>query len=406
MLYHNYTVDADSIDMNDTKRLRNAVLKYQTQTILQEGITELYVTYGEGERAYFQELQEKARQEKRDYFHMLPNDISGYLDFQIYLWVIYGSGRECICELEIKKIPGQQSINWLKSRLVRERGHGIKLGWNPKMFIEFRGICLHKQGKPGFSIRDIKILPNNETEAEVKNLLDNEYTCAGNLDEFGFATSVYVLNRTLVADDELYDLGVLNVRPWMNKRLLKHMKTYNLSESDVMRMREIFESLTKKRGDATIRKQPKTKIVEWVIDAINPTRDYELYFHEYVHLVCYYPMLSSKELTKFLYGCMDEEKNRFLKKDQFLKFMEYLAEGGLQNPISWQAQFKNFQHKQLGYFFLEDFEKFVLKNPTTIFRAQELQRFFMRLNLGEAYWEKKMNQFRIIREDMGILLVT
>jgi len=37
--------------------------------------------------------------------------------------------------------------------------------------------------------------------------------------------------------------------------------------------------------------------------------------------------------------------------------------------------------------------------------AQALQRKFMEANLGVSYWERKMEQFRLIRADLGIKLV-
>ena len=59
--------------------------------------------------------------ESRPYYVAIPNDISGRLDHHIFLWVMHGSGRECIVKLEIDKIPAHQSTAWLKSRIVRER---------------------------------------------------------------------------------------------------------------------------------------------------------------------------------------------------------------------------------------------------------------------------------------------
>lgn len=61
--------------------------------------------------------------------------------------------------------------------------------------------------------------------------------------------------------------------------------------------------------------------------------------------------------------------------------------------------------KKLNFFFIGNFEKFIHQNPGVLWCAQALQRKFMEANLGVSYWERKMEQFRLIRADLGIKLV-
>lgn len=61
--------------------------------------------------------------------------------------------------------------------------------------------------------------------------------------------------------------------------------------------------------------------------------------------------------------------------------------------------------RRLGYLFIANFEEFLKKNPAALWQAQALQRKFMQFNIGIAYWEKKMEQFRVIREELGVKLL-
>jgi hypothetical protein len=61
--------------------------------------------------------------------------------------------------------------------------------------------------------------------------------------------------------------------------------------------------------------------------------------------------------------------------------------------------------RKLNYFFIGNFEKFLAKNPAALWKAQALQRKFEQYNLGVEYWSKKMEQFRVIRADLGIKLL-
>jgi hypothetical protein len=45
------------------------------------------------------------------------------------------------------------------------------------------------------------------------------------------------------------------------------------------------------------------------------------------------------------------------------------------------------------------------QNPGILWKAQAIQRKFMQYNIGVSYWEKKMEQFRVIRADLGIRLI-
>lgn len=52
--------------------------------------------------------------------------------------------------------------------------------------------------------------------------------------------------------------------------------------------------------------------------------------------------------------------------------------------------------------FFNNFQSFINSNPSALWQAQLLQRKLAKVNLGAAYWDKKMEQFRLVREQLGI----
>jgi hypothetical protein len=61
--------------------------------------------------------------------------------------------------------------------------------------------------------------------------------------------------------------------------------------------------------------------------------------------------------------------------------------------------------KKLKFQFIKNFEQFFERNPGALWKPQLLQQKIMKANLGAPYWEKKIEQYRVIRENMGIKLV-
>jgi hypothetical protein len=59
----------------------------------------------------------------------------------------------------------------------------------------------------------------------------------------------------------------------------------------------------------------------------------------------------------------------------------------------------------LQFQFIGNFEDFIFQNPGALWQPQLLQQCLKKYNLGIKYWDKKMEQFRVIRENMGIKLL-
>ena len=52
----------------------------------------------------------------------------------------------------------------------------------------------------------------------------------------------------------------------------------------------------------------------------------------------------------------------------------------------------------------KQFKKFVEDHPYFLWSTQQIQRGFLRNNLGEEFWNKKRTQYKFVREDMDIML--
>ena len=87
----------------------------------------------------------------------LPQDLSGDLGLHIYLWVKYGSGKGCICHLQVVPKPGAMSMAGMKVRANHLMAEGIKLAWNHHVHFEVHGICSVLQGKGDFALQSVKV---------------------------------------------------------------------------------------------------------------------------------------------------------------------------------------------------------------------------------------------------------
>ncbi len=61
--------------------------------------------------------------------------------------------------------------------------------------------------------------------------------------------------------------------------------------------------------------------------------------------------------------------------------------------------------KKLKFQFIKNFEAFIHQNSGALWQPQLLQQQLMKANLGKVYWENKIEQFRVVRENMGIRLL-
>lgn len=62
-------------------------------------------------------------------------------------------------------------------------------------------------------------------------------------------------------------------------------------------------------------------------------------------------MMTSKEITKFLFHQMDNERNNFLRKEQFEKLMDYLAETSFTSSFIWKKSSLVY-YRKLIYFII------------------------------------------------------
>jgi hypothetical protein len=83
--------------------------------------------------------------------------LSGDLNLLIFLWLKYGSGKGCICQIEVAQKPGGTSLAGQKVRVRNFLEQGVKVAWNQHLQWELHGICSVLQGKGDFAIQAVKV---------------------------------------------------------------------------------------------------------------------------------------------------------------------------------------------------------------------------------------------------------
>ena len=95
-----------------------------------EGIVDIHITLGDTELKSFEQMQNNRKNVDLPYFEKLPQDVSGSLNLQMYLWYMMGTGIECICELIVQPRPAETSNAGMKV------GYRIIVTWtSAKVFI-------------------------------------------------------------------------------------------------------------------------------------------------------------------------------------------------------------------------------------------------------------------------------
>lgn len=392
----------------DSERLGNSILKYQTKSILQEGIIDIHLTCGEVEGTIFQDFQQQNRLEGKPCFEKIPIDLSSDLFMQVYLWIAKGSGKNCLTTLSVS--PKGAGISLVKTKAINEqkRANNEHVAWHPNVPFEVIGLRGINRGEGGFAVREIRVATNAIEEEEC---VDKGLKMAADLTQFGFShVSIWYFQQQPPDDRDMYKFGTVGVQDWFNDNVARHMKAFNLSDSDLMAIRDAYEKFQPGMISERIRiidyleflKYPNTTIAKWVTSGMELSSAGTLTFAEYVQLNCYYSLFARKDFIRFIFGCMDAGNKGFLTKAQFCELCEILGEGASRSIKLWQIQFETFCNKKLNTIFLNGFDSFILNNPSALWMAQSLQRAFMNHNLGEDYWDKKMNQFIQQRKDMDV----
>ena len=395
----------------DRPRLVNGILTHQTLSLVQEGILSMHLTLGLAELDAFQQDQDFKKNARELFYKLIPGDLSGRSELKMHLWVKNGTGNECICNLEVKgKRSGVSSIA-RRERIADLNGKGIRLADHDQIHIELLGEMSVKMGKGGFAIDGIIIC---QTAEEADDAKKKGYTLVSDLMRYNLPTSIWDHKRRPYDNPDMFKMGALPKMEWMDGRLKRCVEAFNLSEEDVLVLRDSFETALGQFISEVIEVKDvlkywnfpdKSSIAEWLVKAVNPRRKGEVTFSEYVHIVCYFCMFTKKELIRFIFGAMDVEKKCFLRKKEFRELMDILAEDTMRNPKVWMLAWPNFMNPALNAIFLPEYEAFTDENPSTLWMVQLLQKKIMEKNLGRSYWDDKVEQFMLMRKDIGVIMV-
>ena len=194
------------ITHEDGPRLTNAILKYNTVSIVQVGVTGVNLTVGDGEYKSFMMAQDMLRTAGKPHYLCLDQDLSGKLRLKTYLWVMKGKGNECYTSLNMRKKPTNISLADQKSRASALDIKHVKCIWHQNLPFELHGGQSIKAGKGGFAISDVQIVTTEEAgeDLELKG-----YTLVQNMQEYGFQTYLWAFARTPADSEDIFKLGSL-----------------------------------------------------------------------------------------------------------------------------------------------------------------------------------------------------
>jgi len=200
-----------------------------------------------------------------------------------------------------------------------------------------------------------------------------------------------------------------------SKRLDRIIQTYNMEESTIYAIRDVFDRIQDYSDDEHISSQaiwryfglPWTELSTVVIDTINPTNGDMLTFSEYFQLTCAICMLGKAEMTRILFKHMDKEEKYALTQEEFGEGVEFMTEGleGQRTVRKWARMYRNYLDVDTLSMTVSKFQDFVHNNPRVLWCFTAIQDAFWRAHLGVTYWERKMTVFKKVRTDLGIVLL-
>ena len=92
---------------------------------------------------------------------------------------------------------------------------------------------------------------------------------------------------------------------------------------------------------------------------------------------------------------------------RYEQLIEELLDGvpGQKDLLSMQLLFKEYANMKLKVMFYGNFEKFIEEHPRLMWMSHQLQQAIRHKHLGESFWLKKMQQFKFIRQELGIEII-
>ena len=85
--------------------------------------------------------------------------------------------------------------------------------------------------------------------------------------------------------------------------------------------------------------------------------------------------------------------------------IDIFLEGGHNTNTLFDMQYDDFYDRRLNGVLYTSFERFVRCNPVLLWVPQKMQEAFRKHNLGREFWDRKMEQFRLVRKELGVELL-
>lgn len=125
-----------------------------------EGIVSLHLSQGAEQAVKFMKQQILNKAAHEPYYEQISVDMSGPMEWHIYMWYLKGSGPTCLTQLEIKTKPYGLSVSALKARAKHMLQDCVLCVWDKECHIELQAQRTIQRGQGGYPIQEIKVCTN------------------------------------------------------------------------------------------------------------------------------------------------------------------------------------------------------------------------------------------------------
>eukprot|EP01036_Dinobryon_divergens_P057435 gene57435-76685_t len=109
-------------------------------------------------------------------------------------------------------------------------------------------------------------------------------------------------------------------------------------------------------------------------------------------------------MVRMVYKHIDQDGHYLLSEEDFSDAVEFMTEGlqGQRSLRLWRSMYPKYLDIDTLSMTLTKFHDFVDHNQRVLWCFSAIQKAFWAANLGVAYWERKMKQFKKARDDLGV----
>jgi hypothetical protein len=203
----------------------------------------LELTIGDNATQLFARQQGMLRRGGHSYFMRVNGDLSGSLDSRVYLWYKMGEGTSLFTQIRCHRAPAV-SKEAMRARQLKLSMEHTRMVWSSTLDFEihaFRGIMA---GDEWVAVQELRVCDIDDHET-IEALQAQRYELVASLADFNFPTQLWLKKSIPPVTEERLGSNVNELRamPWFSTRIHRTIDAYVLSQSDVRRIRVVYERI-------------------------------------------------------------------------------------------------------------------------------------------------------------------